>query len=281
MTHILALSGKKQSGKNTGFNFLLGLELLKLSVVREKIEITPSGELFISDIFGDKEYSGIFDICRNNEAMNEFKNEYIYPFIRNYSFADLLKQGVCVDLLGLSHEQCYGTDEQKNTFTELRWEDMPGVVGVWMEDKDGNSMDDYKVVYSKSGKMTAREVMQYVGTNIFRRMRGNVWAEGTIKKIKKDGGNFAIITDCRFPNEVEAVQAAGGKVVRFTRSPFTEDQHDSETALDKDKYDWDNFDAVIDNENADISATNGMLYEQLAEWGFVDHIDVSKLNTLV
>ena len=44
--------------------------------------------------------------------------------IRTYSFADPLKQ-ICINLLGLSNEQCYGSDEDKNSLTSLRWEDIP------------------------------------------------------------------------------------------------------------------------------------------------------------
>jgi len=53
MTKILALCGRKQSGKNTAYNFLLGITLLRLAVVRGKIEIKDDGKLWISDLFGD------------------------------------------------------------------------------------------------------------------------------------------------------------------------------------------------------------------------------------
>ena len=39
MTKILAFAGRKQSGKNTAYNFLLGVTLLRLSLVRDRVEI--------------------------------------------------------------------------------------------------------------------------------------------------------------------------------------------------------------------------------------------------
>lgn len=284
MTRILALSGRKQSGKNTAYNFLLGVTLIRLSVVRGKVEIKDDGSLWLSDLFGDKNQAGIARFMEErSETIDYFNNEYVYPFIRNYSFADLLKQTVCIDLLGLSWEQCYGTDEQKNSPTHLRWEDMPGVI------TNKNNWSTYTAAIREwglkihdPGPMTGREVMQFTGTEIFRKMYNNIWAQATINKILKDKSKFAVITDCRFPNEVEAVQKAGGKVIRLTRNPFPKDQHDSETALDQENYDWNNFDAVIDNSNMSISDQNGALYYALEGFGWGDLIKIDMpVNELV
>lgn len=273
MTYILALSGRKQSGKNTAFNYLLGVELLKLAVVRNQIEIRSDGKLFISDIFGDDAYQGIFDIDRPNDTMRNFCSEYVWPFIRNYSFADCLKQDVCIDLLGLSHEQCYGTDEQKNQPTHLLWENMPGVIHRHIDDdKFGFADHDYGLYYHEAGPMTAREVMQYVGTEVFRKMYHKVWAKGTIKRVNKGGSRMSVLTDARFPNEIEEVHTAGGKAIRFTRGEGSDDIHESELALDRDRYDWDNFDAVIDNADMSISEQNEALYQILHQWEWMDEV---------
>ena len=245
MNRIVALSGKKQSGKNTFFNFMLGAEMLKLSLVRDKILVTPKGELLISDICGNTECEGIFDITRQTKSMDVMRAE-IYPFLRNWSFADVLKQEVCINILGLSWEQCYGTDEQKKGETHLRWENMPGNVKAGTEFTESTDLPYPVIEIDKRGQMTGRDVMQYVGTEIFRKMFNDVWAESTLRRIKQyqdsleDINNLSIITDCRFPNEVEAVQRAGGKVIRLTRQEF-EDEHESETALDPENFDWNKF----------------------------------------
>ena len=99
--------------------------------------------------------------------------------------------------------------------------------------------------------MTARQVLQTVGTEFFRSIQHNVWADATIRRIQQDNPLVALIGDCRFPNEVEAVKRAGGTVIKLTRNLYNSD-HASETALDPENYDQSNFDLVVDNQNMTI-----------------------------
>jgi len=149
-----------------------------------------------------------------------------------YNFADPLKENICMEVLGLTHDQCYGSDEQKNELVDCYWDD--------------------------GKQMTAREVMQFIGTNIFRKMKHNVWSSATINKIQKEKPALAIIADCRFPNEVEAVKEAGGIVIKLTRNPYNSD-HESETALDELNYSVKNFDLVIYNDNLSIPEQNKVI----------------------
>ncbi len=290
MTKILGLSGKKQSGKNTSANFIVGIYMRGLGLVRDHIQMQPDGRFSVSDILGDTDLAGIFDITRRNESMLTFLEEYIHPYVKLYSCADLLKELVCIDILGLTYEQCYGTDKEKNEETHLRWEDMPGVMtpgqifslinnsrddlnnkglpyGQPLDqgrgpDKNGrwiSSFDNDGIRCQEPGQMTAREVMQYVGTEIFRKMYGNVWIDSLIRRIEREDTHLAIVTDVRFPNEVEGIQKAEGKVIRLLRDPSDgKDQHDSETALDDyplertEKTNYVGFDAYIDNKEMDI-----------------------------
>lgn len=155
-----------------------------------------------------------------------------------YNFADPLKQ-LCIDILGVKHEQCYGTDDNKNELVDCYW---PGT----------------------DSKMTAREVLQYVGTDIFRNMQRNVWSLATIRLIEKEKPSLALIADCRFPNEVEAVKKAGGIVIKLKRSPYESD-HKSETALEDDVYDQSNFDLIIDNDNIEIEEKNKIIHKFLIQ----------------
>lgn len=147
--------------------------------------------------------------------------------IRIYSFASPLKQ-LCVDILGLDPRQCYGEDKYKNEKVDCYWEDK---------------------------QLTAREVMQIVGTEWFRTMQHNVWADATIRKILKETPEVAIIDDCRFPNEVEAVKKANGTVVKLKRNIY-HSTHASEIALDPNKYSEHNFDVVIPNHELTLEQTN-------------------------
>lgn len=106
----------------------------------------------------------------------------------------------------------------------------------------------------REGEMTAREFMQFFGTDIMRKIHINVWANACINKIIKEDSSLAIVADVRFPNEVEAINKAGGKVLRLERN-IHDDKHDSETALDADNYDHSNFWHVFDNREIDIGET--------------------------
>ena len=127
MTHILGFSGKKQSGKNTSCNYLIGRVLQHIGFC-EFIQINEKGKLVISDIYGDTEKWGTFEIENRNPEVQRFLEENVFPAIRLYSFADALKQDVCINVLGLKWEQCYGTEEEKMSPTHLKWQDMPGVI---------------------------------------------------------------------------------------------------------------------------------------------------------
>lgn len=281
---ILGFSGKKQSGKNTAANYLVGTWMRELGIV-EEFKITDKGLLFVSDIFGSPE-PGIFDINSSDPKVQAFAEEHIYPFVKPYSFADTLKQKICIDAFGLSREHCYGTDEQKNELTHLRWEDMPCVITESLPDFDEDDPDietiagrigPYykklygKYIYHKPGLMTGREVMQFLGTEVFRKMYSNIWVDATIRQIKKDSPCMAIITDVRFPNEVDGIidtsSPLNGKVIRLTRDIYNgEDQHDSEIALDN--YDPSRYLKVIDNNDYSILEQNDIVHSVLEdiEW---------------
>tara|TARA_R110000824_G_scaffold316446_4_gene503669 strand:- start:255 stop:1037 length:783 start_codon:yes stop_codon:yes gene_type:complete len=252
--NILGLSGRKQSGKNTVSNFLHGIELLSIGLIPD-FQFNENGKLIVPTTVvdgggGEKVEYGIFDLERDKTDVGfcDYMANNVWPFIKAYSFADMLKLNVCVDVLGLKYEQCYGTDDQKNTPTHINRESFAGIDGT--------------------GPMTAREVMQYVGTDFFRKIYPNVWADSTIRRIKGEGTAFAIITDCRFPNEVDAIKNEGGKVIRLTRNGNADDNHPSEAALDKENYDWSNFDFVLDNDNMSVAESNEAIYSKLTEWSW-------------
>lgn len=275
---ILAISGKKQSGKTTTCNFITGTILQRAGLINTGFQITKDGHLHVLDIMGDTSQAGLLDIVNPHPNALDFVEKFIYPHVKIYSFADLLKKAVCVTILGLDPKFFYGTDEEKNSFTDLMWEDMPGVITEKKPDlkttvkgRLGRYYDilENGMVYHEPGPMTGREVMQFVGTEIFRKFRNNVWAKATLRMIKSEGVSHALISDCRFPDELDVTHAEGGQVLRLTRDAAKgKDQHISETIMDKENYDWDNFDAIIDNENATVAEQNAAVIEVLAEWGW-------------
>lgn len=172
--------------------------------------------------------------------------------VRFFSFADSLKR-TTIEILGIPEEWVYGSNSDKDReVPHLLWENFP-----------------LNIANRKVGPMTVREVLQYWGTNIFRKAWVNTWAYTCINKIKEwesvpvgavHINKLSIITDLRFPNEVDAVKSVNGTIVRLTRSPFN-DQHYSETALDPNNFDWGNFDIIVDNKNQTIEQTKTSIIE--------------------
>jgi len=268
MTRIIGISGKKQSGKSTSANWLHGLVLKDQGLV-EDFNVDANGKLAIETFNQAREKGwGVFDVDRKDEAFVEYAEEEMWPHVKMYSFADTLKN-LAVHLFGLRPEQVYGSEEDKNSLTQFRWENMPGIITKEvLEEEWGNMLCDWfpkdheygskemqeeldriNLTYHAAGPMTAREFMQYFGTDIMRKMYSNIWVDNTIKKILAEGSELAVIPDVRFPNEVEAVLANGGEVIRLSRV-YEEDGHQSETKLDSGNFDHSKFTHII--ENADI-----------------------------
>jgi hypothetical protein len=276
MRNIIGFAGRKQSGKNTSCNFIIGHSMHSLGICKE-FKVTTKGQLWISDIFGDLEGQGVFDITRKSPEMEKFLENHLNEYIKLYSFADALKQKVCIDVLGLTHEQCFGTDEDKNSATHLKWEDMPGVTtektpqDVVDKEVAGRLGKYYEkilggMVYHAPGIMTAREVMQFVGTEIFRKMYANVWVDACLRQIEKDNPVIALICDVRFPNEADGILAIeGGTIMKFTRCVNPNDKHESETALDN----YTKIPYVIDNSKMSVIEQNEKVYSILQELGLI------------
>jgi len=281
---ILGLSGKKQSGKDTTANYIVGHTLKGLKVTSD-FSITKDGKLFVTDVFGNKAYKGILDLDSRHPEYLAFAEEHIYPFVKTYSYADVLKQKVCIDVLGLTYEQCYGTNEEKNNLTHLKWENMPGITTNPHMLQIGAvdlGCKTFGVTYHEPGSMTAREVMQYVGTEIFRKMYGNVWVDATIKQIKTDEPILAIIRDVRFPNEIVGIEKdkeIEGQILRYLRDIYKgQDQHESETALDD--YKFSKKTIIIDNQEMTIDEQNLFAHVKLAQKKWVEPISIKEAITV-
>lgn len=237
MQLLLGLSGKKVAGKSTITQYLK----------RNRMEMFPDG-------------------CD----------------VELFPLAKPLKE-LAISVLGLRPEQVYGTEEDKRTLTKYRWEDLPHYDNLIHELNERNEQfidlhvwdGDEAVRIEKlqgyleppAGLMTAREVLQEVGTGIFRRMYFDIWAEACLRSIREwfdRKANFhqiAVIDDVRFPNEVKAIQKVGGKVVRLTRNVL-HDNHESETALDE----YSDFTWVLDNSLLSITEQCEAVRAKVIEW---------------
>lgn len=171
--------------------------------------------------FSGRKQSGKTVCC---EFLRELLTSNGYKDIVIYNFADPLKEDICMNMFGLTYAQCYGEDDNKNELVDAYW--------------DGR-------------QLTARDLMQLVGTDIFRKLNNNVWVNALINKIKRSNHDIVIVSDCRFPNEIEAIKQNNGLVFRLNRNPHKSD-HISESILDATHYDWTNFSSVINNEHMTV-----------------------------
>ena len=194
MTKILGFAGKKQSGKNTCCNFLQMLKFHEYGVCKNA-SLNEQGQILVSDLFGET-VSGLDWIPLTEEYVDISQLLESFRPCKIYAFADVLKE-FAVDVLGLEYNQVYGTNEEKNSPTHLLWENMP----------TGNN----------KGPMTGREVLQYFGSDICRKMYENIWFDACIRRIRKDNPELALISDVRFPNEIKGVQNEGGVVFGLPR----------------------------------------------------------------
>jgi len=167
--------------------------------------------------------------CIINQLEELFELEGLDFKIQKLPFAGTLKE-MCINMFGLTPEQCYDPKEKE-------------------------------VIDFRYGK-TPRRIMQEVGCKL-REVWPDVWVENTIRKYKKGEADISIITDCRFPNEVQRIKSEGGKILRVNRNLPSEDFDASEIALDN----WEDWDYIIEN-NGTIEDLN----KAITDSGIIEYL---------
>lgn len=261
MTKIIGFCGRAQSGKTSCAAFIYGLEMLKQGLI-PSFDMSESGQLILPINKEDgTQASAILDITSHDEDFLEFANNNVWPHVKLYNMADLLKVAI-MELFGVTHAQCYGTNEEKNTPTNTKWSQFSFVLDKKFvkQLKDEGKYDDF---------MTARDIMQQFGTGILRKINPNIWAESCLKRIKEEGPTIALIGDIRFENELDVLKNASDiedvKIVKLTLNPLNSD-HESEVSVDA--IPLEKFDSIIDNANLNIYDKNDVLYNLLKEWNY-------------
>lgn len=261
MTKILVLAGEKQSGKSSAGQYVMGHILDQLGVI-PKVDGKPG--------FGMAEQDGLLQVCvdgkwqvldyqAENLESAMFLAHNVWPHVRIYHLADTLKE-IAIAVFGIDRRLAYGTDEQKNTETNVTWDDVRFVLAPRTVNrlKKDNMLGEH---------LTVRQFLQLFGTDICRRIKDNCWVQSCLTKIKNDAPALAIVCDCRFRNEVTELQEAGGKVIRLLKSNDGADSHISEKDLDKFKDD--KFDAVIDNREMTLQEKNYKVLDYLYDWDWL------------
>jgi len=144
-----------------------------------------------------------------------------------FQFATPLKK-FCIEVLGLTHDQCYGSDKDRETPTKYKW----SWVATAIREKYGKDPEE---------TMTARSVLQVVGTDLLRQQfYKDIWAEAAVREAINSTAQTCILTDTRFPNELDITRDSEflgtdfrrSIIIRLYRETGLQDSHDSETALD-------------------------------------------------
>ena len=200
----------------------------------------------------------IIGVCGFIGSGKDTAADYLVNFheFRRDSFASTLKDAVAA-VFGWDRELLEGRTKQAREWREQ-------IDPWWAERLD---MPD----------LTPRWVLQWWGTEVCRKaFHNDIWIASLESRIRNSNDNI-VISDCRFPNEIKAIKAAGGKVIWVQRGELPSwhimatkanrgdvvaaeklkslGVHASETA-------WvgTDFDAVIDNND-----TVDALYLQIAK----------------
>lgn len=141
--------------------------------------------------------SRIIGICGFIGSGKDTVADYLVNFhgFKRESFANSLKDAVS-QIFGWDRELLEGRTKESREWRETRDE--------W---------------WSKRLKreITPRWVLQYWGTEVVRKgFHDDMWVASLENRLLQTKDDI-VITDCRFPNEIKAIKAAGGEVIRIKR----------------------------------------------------------------
>lgn len=247
---IIGFSGKKASGKSSIAKFAMCVFANKKEGYQRFVLMEDEGVTKIYDAKESKEF--IVDIP--NDDTEYLKETYNIGF---YSFADPLKN-FCINVLGLDHQQCYGSNADKNSRTHIQWSSIPDSI----REKYSRPKRGVGGIYPASGKMTGREILEVFGTHICREMDTNCWARSLYTQLSNCDDELSLVSDVRFPNEVTMGTEIGAKIFRLTRNPFNADT-EPEVALDD--FPLGEYTGIVDNSNTTMAETHKWFFDNYLE----------------
>ena len=140
----------------------------------------------------------IIGICGFIGAGKDTAADYLVNFheYRRESFANTLKDAVAA---------VFGWDR---TMLEGRTKE----ARAWREE-----VDTWWAQRLEMPDLTPRWILQYWGTEVCRQgFHDDMWIASLENKLRKTQDNV-VISDCRFPNEIAAIKAQGGKIIWVQR----------------------------------------------------------------
>jgi hypothetical protein len=207
----------------------------------------------------------IIGICGFIGAGKDTAADYLVNFheYRRESFANTLKDAVSA---------VFGWDR---TMLEGRTKE----ARAWREE-----VDTWWAERLDMPHLTPRWILQYWGTEVCRQgFHDDMWIASLENKLRKTQDNV-VISDCRFPNEIAAIKAQGGKIIWVQRG-ITPHWYDVASQANRgdtkarewlksegihaSEYSWagTHFDAIVDN-----NGTIDSLYQQLRSLVLADSV---------
>lgn len=256
MKTVIMFCGKKSSGKNMLTNFLHGYVLKSLDKIQDFDIIENTGQLLVS---AKDEEDKVAQYALNSDSVDEtyeswaFQN--VWPFIKQYANAYSLKM-IAHNIFNIPKENLWGDNEAKSKkIDHLLWENMP------------ISKNEDSLELTESGPMTAREFIQYYGSEVCRSIDPDCWIRDVYNRIKSFDSSLSVVSDGRFVNEVEYLKQKSDinlVSIYLTRTQHS-DGHISENSISRE-----NCDYVIDNQNLTIANSCVEVIEVLKNRGLIE-----------
>ena len=137
---------------------------------------------------------------------------------RKTAFAHNLKKAVSI-IFDIPEELCFGSEEDKNQLTRVKWSDLQDI--------------EYKDPKIDLQFLSVREVLKLFATEVCRAKIPDIWT-----KFINLSGDRVVVTDVRFPNEVELIKNNGGVLLEVTRPGTAASNHASEKKLSDNLIDY-------------------------------------------
>ncbi len=145
-----------------------------------------------------KEYYGTFT---SGEGI-AFTNSKGTATVEHLSFAGVLKDVVSV-VFGWDRAMLEGDTRESR---------------IWRE-----QVDEWWSARLQIPGLTPRWVLQSWGTDVLRNhFHEDIWLAAAERRMLQSRASIIVITDCRFPNEIAAIQRMGGDIVWVKRGPLPE-----------------------------------------------------------
>ena len=277
MKHIIISYAAKQAGKTTSATALYGYYLTSLGII-PNCHFDPSGRMSV--VYNKKTNEGIiYDIDDNSPEMVDFNSKNVWGYVKHESFATALKDSI-VSLFGIKREYIYGTDEDKNRATHIKWSD---VWNLLSEDRQRSIERKWLGEIRNFPKfLTIRELCQVFGTDMCRVIDEDCHLRSAVNKLISGTQTIGLILDGRFDNEFfyfdkpEAKELLGDtKVwrVKYTRNS-SPDNPPGEQGLPE--VDESLYDLVIDNRKMDVLKKNEIFIDFFIKAGVLSKTGVSK-----